>query len=556
MASYPRKYGTGTGADIYINIPKAGSANHAVSADWTPAAGDVKISKDGGAAANIGTLPTAIAMGNSTIWKFVFTDAELQAKFISVTVSDSATKAVDDTGFSIETYGNASGLHPFDLASATVTPATGSITASVIASGAIDRDAFAADTGLQSIRSNTAQAGAATTITLDASASATDDFYNGGSIYITGGTGAGQQRVIADYVGSTKVATVNTAWVTNPDNTSTFAIFPAAETSTDIAAAVLAAAAADPIAANVKEISDDATAADSLEAILDGTGSKLSLTQLAINAAGDDHAILAIGSGTGSGIFAAGGASNASGIDAVGQGTGSGISAQASDDGGSGIVAIGLGVGNGMTIAGGPDGHGIDAQGGTGGSVATHGIRGAGGSLNGCGLRGVGAPEGAGIGGLGGSTSGSGIRGAGQAGDSAGIEGQGQGSNAGLKVIGGATGHGLHAVGGASDGDGLVGEAAAGDNNGASFIASGAGVEIDGVRAELLAALQTAVEDSVPADGSRPSISQAAYMMVQFMLERSVSGTTVTVKKPDGATALFTLQLNSSTLPTSTTRST
>jgi hypothetical protein len=114
-ASYLRKYGTGTGADIYINIPKAGSANHAVSADWTPAAGDVKVSKDGAAAANIGTLPTAIAMGNSTIWKFVFTDAELQAAFVSVTVSDSATKAVDDTGFSIETYGNASAQHAFDL---------------------------------------------------------------------------------------------------------------------------------------------------------------------------------------------------------------------------------------------------------------------------------------------------------------------------------------------------------------------------------------------------------------------------------------------------------
>lgn len=120
-ASYLRKYGTGTGADIYINVPKAGSANHAVGADWTPSAGDVKISKDGGAAANIGTLPVAVAMGNSSIWKFVFTDAELQAAFIAVTVSDSATKAVDDTGFSIETYGNASAQHAFDLDTANPT---------------------------------------------------------------------------------------------------------------------------------------------------------------------------------------------------------------------------------------------------------------------------------------------------------------------------------------------------------------------------------------------------------------------------------------------------
>jgi hypothetical protein len=73
-------------------------------------------------------------------------------------------------------------------------------------------------------RTGTAQAGASTTITLDASASATDDIYNGSTITITGGTGAGQIRVISDYVGSTKVATVSIAWSTTPDNTSTFSV--------------------------------------------------------------------------------------------------------------------------------------------------------------------------------------------------------------------------------------------------------------------------------------------------------------------------------------------
>ena len=144
MASYQRKYATGTGADIYINIPKAGSANHAISADWSPAAGDVKISKDGAAAGNIGTLPTAIAMGNSTIWKFVFTDSELTCAFLSVTVSDSATKAVDDTGFSIETYGNASALHAFDLDTAlqsvSVTQWLGQAVAAVTVNGVPEVD--------------------------------------------------------------------------------------------------------------------------------------------------------------------------------------------------------------------------------------------------------------------------------------------------------------------------------------------------------------------------------------------------------------------------------
>lgn len=129
-------------------------------------------------------------------------------------------------------------------------------------SGAIARATFAADTGLQSIRSNTAQAGGASTITLDASASAVDDFYNGASILTTGGTGAGQFRIITDYVGATKVTTVDAAWATNPDNTTTFAIFPAAESASDIAAAVLAAAASAPIAADMKLINGAAVTGD------------------------------------------------------------------------------------------------------------------------------------------------------------------------------------------------------------------------------------------------------------------------------------------------------
>ncbi len=103
----------------------------------------------------------------------------------------------------------------------------GNVTGSVgsVATGGITRASFSADSGHQTVRSNTAQAGAATSITLDSSASATNDIYNQQRIYITGGVGVGQSRKILDYVGSSKVATVRT-WVTNPDNTSTFAIIP------------------------------------------------------------------------------------------------------------------------------------------------------------------------------------------------------------------------------------------------------------------------------------------------------------------------------------------
>lgn len=100
-----------------------------------------------------------------------------------------------------------------------------------VGADAIDRGSFTADTGLQSIRSATAQAGAAGTITLDASASAVDDFYNETLIFITDGTGVGQSRMITDYVGSTKVATIAPNWATNPGATSTFAILPQGGTS-------------------------------------------------------------------------------------------------------------------------------------------------------------------------------------------------------------------------------------------------------------------------------------------------------------------------------------
>jgi hypothetical protein len=72
--------------------------------------------------------------------------------------------------------------------------------------------------------SGSAQAGTSTTITLKSTASATDDIYNGMYVTITSGTGAGQIRIIEDYVGSTKVATVTPAWTTTPTSASNYSV--------------------------------------------------------------------------------------------------------------------------------------------------------------------------------------------------------------------------------------------------------------------------------------------------------------------------------------------
>ncbi len=72
--------------------------------------------------------------------------------------------------------------------------------------------------------SGAAQAGTSTTITLKSTASATDDIYNGMYVTITSGTGTGQIRLIEDYVGSTKVATVDVPFTTAPNGTSNYSV--------------------------------------------------------------------------------------------------------------------------------------------------------------------------------------------------------------------------------------------------------------------------------------------------------------------------------------------
>jgi hypothetical protein len=71
----------------------------------------------------------------------------------------------------------------------------------------------------------TAESGTSITIELPSGASSINDFYNERIIKITAGTGTGQTRTITDYVGTTRIATVDSTWGTNPDNTSVFIIY-------------------------------------------------------------------------------------------------------------------------------------------------------------------------------------------------------------------------------------------------------------------------------------------------------------------------------------------
>lgn len=66
--------------------------------------------------------------------------------------------------------------------------------------------------------------------------------------------------------------------------------------------------------------------------------------------------------------------------------------------------------------------------------------------------------------------------------------------------------------------------------------------------------LRTALTESYAADGAAGTLSQILFAIQQFLQEKSISGTTMTVKKLDGSTTAMTFTLNDATTPTSTTR--
>ena len=182
----------GTAYTFRAPIVKAGSTNYAiVGTDWTPAAGDVKISKDGGAFANIATLPSTVTLSGSAAWSWTLSAAETEATEIVIQVIDQdVTKVIQDQFFRLQTT-----------------------------------KASALQVGVP----QAAQSAGDTAITLDATAAAQTDFYKGSVVAIISGDGANQARIITAYNGSTKVATIDRGWdvaLTTGVSRSVFAVFP------------------------------------------------------------------------------------------------------------------------------------------------------------------------------------------------------------------------------------------------------------------------------------------------------------------------------------------
>jgi hypothetical protein len=182
----------GTAYTFRAPIVKASSTNYAiVGTDWTPAAGDVKISKDGGAFANIATLPSTVTLSGSAAWSWTLSAAETEATEVVIQVIDQdVTKVIQDQFFRLQTT-KAAALQ------------------------------VGVPQAVQSIGD--------TAITLDATAAAQTDFYKGSVVAIISGDGANQARIITAYNGTSKVATLDRGWdvaLTTGGTRSVFAVFP------------------------------------------------------------------------------------------------------------------------------------------------------------------------------------------------------------------------------------------------------------------------------------------------------------------------------------------
>lgn len=94
------------------------------------------------------------------------------------------------------------------------------------------------------VNTGTATAGAASTITLAVGASTTASTYNGLTVALISGTGAGQARTITGYT-TGRVATVDRSWTTIPDATTVYAVLDRVGPRLDTSLAVTAGTVSD-----------------------------------------------------------------------------------------------------------------------------------------------------------------------------------------------------------------------------------------------------------------------------------------------------------------------
>lgn len=178
------------GRSYTFRAPIVGANTTNFSNTWTATAGTVKIVLDGGAGANVTTLPNVVA--SQYVYNWYLSAAEMQADEVIIQTVDRTN--VSDQMFRVITF---------------------------------------PDGALRSRNVGSNAAANATTVVLDAGANGvTDNIYNGAIFTILAGDGTGQNRVVTAYNASTKTVTIDTGLVyqvtASGNNVSTYALYPQA----------------------------------------------------------------------------------------------------------------------------------------------------------------------------------------------------------------------------------------------------------------------------------------------------------------------------------------
>lgn len=196
------KYGTET--TFTFPILKRAVIDLAATADWTPATGDTKVSKDGGNVANTTNNPAAVGGTGSVLWKLTLTATELQAAVVDVQIVDSATKTIEDQVIKIFTYGNASAKIVPDLSDIVRMGLTALPNAAAEASGGL----YTRGSGAGQI--NQAANGQIDSNVVKVAGTAQTGRDLGASVLISSGTGTGQLDVTSGVIKANLVQILGT----------------------------------------------------------------------------------------------------------------------------------------------------------------------------------------------------------------------------------------------------------------------------------------------------------------------------------------------------------
>jgi len=115
----------GATKDVYFELFEVDGVD--LRTDWTPAASDCQVSTDGGAYSNSDNIAVAAPAGSGT-YKVTLSASESTGKVALIKLVDAVTKVFLDKVIKVETYGNASAMHAFDLDTAMASQTVGTCT--------------------------------------------------------------------------------------------------------------------------------------------------------------------------------------------------------------------------------------------------------------------------------------------------------------------------------------------------------------------------------------------------------------------------------------------